>query len=169
MKKPAATTILYALAISLAAAALWLSAHNLANIPVRLAQLVRRHGDVLQLEGLVSKSEADRAAFAAVAATTNQPPDPEGWIRLRLPGVELEVHDRETVALRPGWTVRRVDVLLPDIELATLGQLLASAEGLRPPWRTVECQITAREGVPGRGRVALVWEGLFRAESRTNS
>lgn len=169
MKTPDSTTIFYAAAVALVAVALGVSSRTVAQTPRALAQIVRRNGDVLQLQGLAEKSAEDRAAFAAVSAITNPPPEPEAWLRERLPGTQVEVHERETAPLLTGWIVRRVDVLLPDIELATLGLLLEKAEGLRLPWRVIECKITALDGSGARGRVSLVWEGLFRAESQPES
>jgi hypothetical protein len=169
MKRPAPLTLLYAAAFALAAAALLLTARTVTQTPRSLAQLARRHGDLLQLQGLAKRNASDRAAVQALAASTNQPPELAPWLREKLPGVEIDVQSRATTPLLPGWTAHRFDVLLADVPLAEAGRVLAEAESLRPPWRTVEVQITAREGAGGRSRVALVLEGLLRKEGGAGS
>lgn len=153
-------------AILLAVVALGLTVHTVIGTPRALAQLARRHGDLLQLHGLSEHNADNRKALATYEATADGAPDLAAWSREHLPDLAVEITDRETLPLRTGWAVRRVDVRLADVTLDGVGQLLAGAEALRPPWRAVELQVNAT-GEAGRGQASLVMETVIRQNSGT--
>lgn len=164
MKTP---RLLPAVSILLSVAALAVTAHTLLGAPRALAQLVRRNGDLLQLHGLAERNAGNRTALNAYEASPADAPDLATWCREHLPDVPVECTDRETLPLRPGWAVRRVDVRLADATLDGVGQLLAGAEALRPPWRAVELQLNAG-GEAGRGQASLLMETVVRQKNGTS-
>ena len=166
MKNARTITWFYLVGGLLAAVALWQTARTIADTPRNLAQLARRHGDLIQLQGLAERHAVNRAAVAALESTSGTPPELKAWCQQQWPDLPVEVSERETVPLLPGWSVRRVDVRLADVTLAEVGHLLNQAEALRPPWRVVEAQLTAGSSA-GRGRASLVMEALVRKENGT--
>ena len=158
---------LYLIAYALTGLSLLITARTLTSLPQRLAQVARRHGDVLQLQGLAERNAVNESAVKAFAETGDGVTDLSGWLREKWPGWSIDVQERETVPLRPGWSAHRVDVRLADATLADAGRLWTSLEALRPPWRVVECQVTASEPIPGRGRMTLVVETVKRTESKS--
>ena len=166
MKRPDRTTLLFGSAALLSVAALLVTAHTLAETPRTLGQIARRRGDLIQLQGLAERHAANRAARETLAATSGTPVDLAAWLGEQQPTWSAEVQARETTPLSAGWSVRRVDVRLPDVSLADAAHWLAQAETGRPPWRVVEIHVVAGAEA-GRGRMNLVMEALERKDSGT--
>lgn len=166
MKRPSRNTLLYGAAALLSVCALLFTARTLADTPRALAQIARRRGDLLQLQGLAERHAANRAALLTVEATTNAPVDLTAWLHERQPDWKAELQERDTTPLVAGWTVRRIDLRLPDVTLTDAVRWLAEAEALRPPWRAVEIQIVAG-ATAGQGQLNLVLETLARKDSGT--
>lgn len=154
-----------AAALLLAGLALALTARTVADTPRALAQLARRQGDLTRLHGLLEQQAENRKAIRTIESTAGANPDLAAWCRKRYPQLQAEFSDRETLPLRPGWAVRRIDARLEDATLAGVADMLAGAETMRPPWRVVSLELTATPGETGRGRVALVMEALVRPEA----
>lgn len=155
-----------ALALLLAGLALALTAHTVSDTPRALAQLARRQGDLTQLHGLLERQAENRRALQTLERTAGATPDLAAWQREHLPQVTAEFSDRETLPLRPGWSVRRIDVRLEDATLADVAPLLVGAETQQPPWRVVSLDLTASAGETGRGRMNLVMEALVRTDAK---
>lgn len=153
-------------ALLLAGLALAVTARTVADTPRALAQLARRQGDLTQLHGLLERQAENRQAVRTYEGTTGAPPDLAAWHREHFPQLPAEFSERETLPLRPGWAVRRIDVRLEDASLPDVASMLAGAETLQPPWRVVSLDLTATPGETGRGRLALVMEALVRPEAK---
>lgn len=155
----------YALALLLGVVAVGLTVQTATGTPRALAQLARRHGDLLQLHGLAERHAGTRRAVQTFEAAPAGVTDLVAWCAGSWPALKPEITEREVRPLQPGWAVRRVDVRLADATLAEVGQLMAGVEALRPPWRVVDLQLEAAGGEPGRGRAGLVLETVFRPET----
>ncbi len=163
MKKAKNLSFLYPAAGLLAVVAIWLTARTASGILRDVGQLARRRSDLIQLQGLAERQARQQSAFQTVAASGGTPVDLATWLREQQPALAFDISNRESVSLREGWSVRRVDARLADATLADISSLLTRLESLRPPWRLVEVTLTAGAS-PGRGRVALLLETLARGE-----
>ena len=76
MKAPRALTLS---AVLLTLLALGLTVHTAVGTPRALAQLARRHGDLLQLHGLSEHNAGNRKALATYEATADGAPDLAAW------------------------------------------------------------------------------------------
>jgi len=161
--KPASPIWTSVLLLGAAALALAFTAYTLGQAPGLRQQIARRQADLVRLQTLAGEQAVDRAALDALAAAGAGAPALPDLIKSVLPGTKVDLHERETQRLIEGWSVRLMDVMLDDVNLAEAGQLLLRLEAARPPWRVAELQITASEGSAGRGRVTLLTEGLQRA------
>jgi hypothetical protein len=153
-------------ALLLAVLALAVTARTVADTPRALAQVARRQGDLTRLHGLLEQQTENRQAVRTYDGTPGAPPDLATWHREHFPHLPAEFSERETLPLRPGWAVRRIDVRLEDARLPEVASMLTEAENLRPPWRMVSLDLTAAPGETGRGRLALVMEALVRPEAK---
>ena len=71
-----------------------------------------------------------------------------------------DVRFREARPAADGWRVNTADVLLEKVRMADVSLFILAAENQRPPWKLVECSMTAGEQSPGYGRAVLVFEAL---------
>ena len=166
MKREPRLWLWYGAAGLLAAGALWLTVRTAASTPRALAQLARRRGDLVQLQGLSERWIQQRSALQTVVEAGGQPVDLAAWFREQRPDLPVELSDRETVNLLEGWVVRRVDVRWADVTLAEVGLLANRLESLTPPWRVAEIQVAAGRRA-GQGRVTLTLEALAKSGSGT--
>lgn len=147
-------------------AALFTTLHAVRATPGLHQQIRRRQADIQRLQELARRHAGDQAALEAVAAAGPGAPALAELTRHALPGVRVEVQERESRALIEDWSVQWLDVMLEDVHLVEAGRYLAGLESGRPPWHVAEIQITASEGAAGRGRVTLLAEGLQRAAGK---
>ena len=166
MKREPRLWLWYGVAGILALAALWLTVRTVVGTPRALAQLARRRGDLIQLQGLAERWIQQRSAMQTVVESGGQPVDLANWFREQQPDVPVELSDRETVSLMEGWMVRRVDVRWADASLAEVGRLVNQLETRTPPWRVAEVQVVAGRKA-GQGRATLTLESLSKSGSGT--
>lgn len=125
---------------------------------------LRKRLEVLeQLESLRQEQARRNAAvqtFTAIGYAATAPLADLAAAQLTNTPPEIKEHDAR--ALTNGWTVRQADVVFNEVNLAGLPGFLHAAETQRPPWRLVECHITASRQRDGQGRVALTMETVSR-------
>lgn len=136
----------------------------LAAFPAGTAAARQVRAKLADLQKLRAQSAERARVLAAVALfealPSRRPVELRDLLGQMFPGVAIEVREQDTRPAAGGWTVRRVAVTLPDVRLGGVGRLIATAEGQRPPWRLVSCDIAAGPGSPGGGRAELVFEAL---------
>lgn len=155
-----------ALAIAAGIAAMLFSIQTLRDTPDRIAQITRRHADWTRLHQASAQLAADRAALDALTKNGGATPLAD-WLRSQHPNWTAEVREKEGERVTENWSLQRMQVTIPDVNLSELGATLDALAGLRPPWRAVEISISAAESGAGRGRASLLLEGLVNTPAAT--
>jgi len=148
-----------AFAASLAVVAVALSIHTLRVTPERIAQIERRKGDWRTLRTAAQRLATDRAALAE--QTQNGPAaNLADWMRSQRAAWTAEVQEKERERITENWSLQRMQVTIPNVNLVDLGTTLDALAVQTPPWRVAELSISAVESGAGRGRISLLLEGL---------
>jgi hypothetical protein len=133
------------------------------QVTAGLTDRCRHIARLREVQARMARYDGAVAQFDALGAVSSEPLAP--LVRSVFPDDRAEVRERESMPPVSGWTVRRMDVVLGEVDLQRLGLLLQKLEDGRPPWRLRECTIKASRQAPGRGKVTLVLEGFFRGGS----
>jgi hypothetical protein len=146
-------------AACLAAAALTLQ--SIYTAPATARRLRRKAADLELLRGLAADQVRNAAAIAMFEALPSKTPPPLGeLVNTAVPGARYNLRLKESRPAQAGWSVRSIEISFEELKLSDLATFLERAENKRPPWRLVECSLTASGESPGRGRAVLVLEGL---------
>mgnify|MGYP001766342341 CR=1 FL=1 len=158
------TARLLSVSLAVFAAGVFLTAQSVLTWPSCSRQVRGRLATLDQLRELERGLGRDEEAVAIFAKLpVKRPAALDDLVADGFPGVSSSVRQRESRPAAAGWTVRSMDISLEGARLADLSRFLekALASGERPPWRLVECGVTASaQGAAGTGRVSLTLEAL---------
>lgn len=151
------------------AAGLFLTVQSTLTWPRSARQLRGRIATLEQLRELERAQGHDEEAVALFDRLPAKKPLALNELAAELlPGVQSSIRLRESRPAAAGWTVRNVEASFENVRLADLSRFLerALAASDRPPWRLVECSITASpQGGAGTGRASLTLEALEKTGS----
>jgi len=161
MKRVSSNVILGALAVILLLAGLALTYGNIRATPAWVRQLVAKAAILHELRARERTHASNLAAAIRLEEERAYQPVRLGSIfELSLPSARPDIRPLEGRELENGWSLRRSEVILQAVRLSELGGALQAAEDSRPPWRLVECAVSASDQGPGVGRVTLVMQAL---------
>ncbi|TFH17042.1 MAG: hypothetical protein E4H02_03985 [Lentisphaerales bacterium] len=83
-------------------------------------------------------------------------------LKQSLPGEKYETREQPSQSTIPGWTVRRVSVTFPEIDLDMLAAFIVNAESGRPPWQIRSFTLRALSTSGRTGQATLILEALDR-------
>jgi hypothetical protein len=155
------TAILRGLGIAVCATAVLMTLQSLLAAPASVRHLRKKNEDVEALRSLREDQARSEAAIDLFEKLPSRTPPPLGeLVNIAMPGARYNLRLKESRPAPFGWMVRSVELSFEDLPLASLAPFLERAENRRPPWRLVECHLTASDQAPGRGRAVLVLEGI---------
>ena len=154
---PAAAGLVAVLAVVIAVR----SAFSIHESAQRLKEYSGYDAGARELEIVAGRSTAAIAMFAQLGAA--QPAPLADLLKQSLGGQKYEIVEQASQPTIDGWIARRMEVTLPDVQFAQLGEFLAKAESQRPPWRLISCRIRATSQSGGKGQAWLTLEALDRA------
>jgi len=167
MNNKRAISFLWIAAWCVMAAALLLSVANWRHWPKQRKVLQRRLRDLNTLEHMPAPDDAlQRMEALFDPFPARETVSLEAMAVEKVPSGRADIRRKEQRAIRDGWKVTRYDVIFNDAVLREVSDFITAAETVRPPWRIVECHITAATGAPGKGRVTMVLEGLRQTGDR---
>lgn len=142
------------------------AAYSLRHAPDRVRQIERRHEEWSELRALAARLAADQSVLAAATREGGAPPLAE-WFRAQRPTWPVELKDAESERVTADWSLSRMQVTIPRVALAELGETLVALARGPAPWRAVELNLSAIDAEPGFARAVLTLEGLARAPVAT--
>ena len=130
------------------------------------AELYRKKlSDIRELASMQQTLQGYRRVLAARDRQNSSPATLPDLLRTTLPGREASFRELDPLPTLPGWTARRMSVVLTDISGDDLGRLLDEAAKRQPPWSLLECTLLAS---PTPGRLAKV-EWVLGMVEKTSS
>ena len=129
--------------------------------PEKTRQLERKTVDLGRLRAWQEEHLDDLAAlqpFEGLKST--EPVSLADLAKKSFADARPDLRFRESRPAAGGWRVDTADVLLEKVRMAEVSLFVLAAENQRPPWKLVECSMTAGEQAPGYGRAVLVFEAL---------
>lgn len=163
MKRP---LIFRGVALALCALGLLLTLRAIRLTPSGEDQIRRKLADLEQVRWLQAEQARREAAVAFFDRLPVKSPIPMRELVGRvIGGAPPALHAKEARRAVAGWVVRSVELTFDQIALPDISRLVLAArgEGDRPPWRLVDCQITASEQGPDYGRATLEFEALEKS------
>ena len=147
-------------ALILSIAGLLLSLYSLRVTPTKLTQLHAKQQRLQQLADLrAERDQADQGFKAFVGSENTLPSSVSVVIENVLPKLRPGIEELDPLQVSHGANLRRVKVDLGELDLRKMNPLLRKLEAYDPPWRILECHISAVER-RGWGRVTLALEAL---------
>ncbi len=161
MKSDRTLEFLYVPALLLFVAGVVWTAFTLSRMSVYERRLADRQNDLRTLRVLELERNRQQGAIRAFDMLDDDAPASLNAIAsIHFGGVLLEIRARTTIELPNGWNVKRVELVCADAPLDRLPAFLQAAESGRPPWRLIDCDITASRTDGGAGRLVLGLEAL---------
>ena len=105
--------------------------------------------DIGELTALRQRSQQLNAIVAARETMTEPSIPISKLLQTALPVRTATSRELEPVSTVPGWTARRVSVVLTDVTGDELGNLFQEATRCQPPWAILDCTLFASP-TPGR-------------------
>ncbi|MBU4198470.1 MAG: hypothetical protein KKG09_08820 [Verrucomicrobia bacterium] len=129
-----------------------------------LAQSLRgRVAVVAELQAMERAKDRYSAAVRRFEALSNTAPvSLSGLAAATVTNATPDIREIESKPLDQGWVLIRSEVIFNDLNLDQLPAFAHAVESQRPPWRLVECSITASTQTDGFGRVVLILEALSK-------
>ncbi len=129
--------------------------------PEKTRQLERKVTDLGRLRKWQTEHLDDLAALGPFEALkSREPVSLADLAKKSFTETRPDLRFRESRPAAGGYRVNTADVLLEKVRLAEVSLFVLAAENQRPPWKLVECSMTASEQAPGYGRAVLVFEAL---------
>ena len=129
--------------------------------PEKTRQLERKIADLGRLRTWQAEHLDDLAALQPFEALKSPTPvSLADLAKKSFTDARPDVRFREARPAAGGWRVNTADVLLEKVRMADVSLFILAAENQRPPWKLVECSMTADGPSPGYGRAVLVFEAL---------
>ena len=153
--------ILYVVATSVFLAGLVWTAASINRYLVAQRHLDRKLNDlknIAQLEHAMANDVAAVTPFEEFAA--EQLLDPGVLLRNMAPELRAEVRQREIIEAWGSWRAQRWEIRADSVSFETIGTYLTLLEAQQPKWHLLEGTWTASDEASGKGRVAIVIEGL---------
>lgn len=161
MKLKAESILRFSILLILLAGILW-TAINVLRADAFSKKMQGKSDVIKQLWGMKQQQDCIEASFAALAAISNTAPSLSVLTSATVTGSVAEIRELDARALRPGWNVKRTEVVFKEVSLNSVADFLRSAETQRPPWRLAECIITGSSKADGYGAAALTMETVVR-------
>lgn len=151
--KPASLIVLsVASAVAVVTSLIW-TGQSLAHLGPTSELYRKKLSDIRELTALQQTMQGYRRLLAAREQKAGSPAALPNLLRETLPGREAAFREIDPLPTLPGWTARRMSVVLTDISGDDLGRLLNEAAKRQPPWSLLECTLLAS---PTPGRLAKV-------------
>ena len=129
--------------------------------PEKTRQLERKVADLGRLRKWQAEHLDDLAALQPFETLkSREPVSLADLARKSFADARPDLRFRESRPAAGGWRVNTADVLLEKVRLPEVSLFVLAAENQRPPWKLVECSVTASGQSPGYGRAVLVFEAL---------
>ena len=129
--------------------------------PEKTRQLERKTVDLGRLRAWQEEHLDDLAAlqpFEGLKST--EPVSLADLAKKSFADARPDLRFRESRPAAGGWRVDTADVLLEKVRMAEVSLFVLAAENQRPPWKLVECSMTAGEQAPGYGRAVLAIDAV---------
>ena len=134
---------------------------SLQSSPALLKQIARRRMDMAQLQELQRRQAGDRRALDAYEKLESRTAPALKFLAAKAglqPAPQIRQRDDQPAA--GGWTLRSVEMQFEPAKMAAVASFIQMAGEGRPPWRLVECSLTAAGPQPGMARINLAMETL---------
>lgn len=133
-----------------------MTARSMAGLS-RTAELHRRKADDLRtLAAMRHTAQYYRSVAAARDRTEGAVPPLTDLLRSVLSGRDATIRELPPLPTLPGWSARRVSVVLTNLPGEELGRLLQEAGRQQPGWTLLECTLQASPEAGRLTRVELV-------------
>lgn len=164
MNRSTSQQMLWALAVVVLTAGVIVSVWSVLRLGRHTEKLRTYAGYSRRLSDMDRQASRSESAVRSFESLSDPHPIPiPDLLRSSLPGEKCETREQPSLSTIPGWTVRRVSVTFPEIDLGMLAAFIVNAESGRPPWQIRSLTLRSLSAAGGIGQATLILEALDRA------
>ena len=151
---------LHGVALAVLALGVALTVQSIRTTPQKVRQFKRKAADLVHLADLQRGRLRDQAAMGMFEKLSSKKPVSIAELAKSYASLRPDIRLREAKPAAGDWVVRSADVTCEGAKLSDAALLILTLENQRPPWKLIECGITAGDQGAGYGRASLVFEAL---------
>jgi hypothetical protein len=155
-------SILKTCVVLLVAVGVCWTAFNIMRAAEFKAKIRGKLDTISNLQKLKQQNNRIEAAFVLLAAVSNNPATLSVLVSAAVPGQIPAIRELESKPLKHDLKAKKFEVVFTEIRLDLISSFLKAAETQCPPWRLVECVITASQKADGFGTATLIMETVSR-------